>query len=70
MRDGGDHLTVQHVPAWIYQASYPAWFLLEERFLACFNHWYDLLASFPAPGSIQFDGREADYKGFMFKLKE
>lgn len=70
LRNGGDLLTVQHVPAWIYHASYPAWFLSEGQFLACFNHGYDLLASFPAPGSLQFDGGLADYKGFIFKLKK
>src|SRR5207249_4552400 len=41
MRDGRDRLTVQHVPAWIYEASYPAWFLSEERFLTCFHARYD-----------------------------
>ena len=33
MCDGSTRLTVEHVPAWIYPASYPAWFLSEERFL-------------------------------------
>jgi len=33
-----DRLTVQHVPASIYRASYPAWFFSWERFLGAVNH--------------------------------
>jgi putative methyltransferase (TIGR04325 family) len=67
LRSGRDRLTLEHVPAWIYPAVYPAWFLSEKRFLALFADRYELLASFPGLDTTQPDGDEADYKGFIFK---
>ncbi len=69
LRGGRDRLTVQHVPAWIYPAVYPCWFLLEERFLAAFTGSYDQIAEFKAMDATQPDGGEADYKGFIFRIK-
>jgi putative methyltransferase (TIGR04325 family) len=69
MRNGTTRLTVEHVPEWIYKASYPSWFLSEERFLECFASRYELLASFPALDGLHPEGGEADYKGFFFELK-
>lgn len=68
MRNGTARLTVQHVPEWIYRASYPAWFLSEQRFIECFEPRYKLIASFPALDATQPEGGEADYKGFIFEL--
>ena len=65
--DGRDRLTVQHVPAWIYKASYPAWFLSEEKFLAGFRSKYDLVAIFSALDKLDPEGGKADYKGFVFE---
>ena len=67
MRSGRDRLTVQRVPPWIYEASYPAWFLSEQRFLACFEKDYRLLTSFSALDTHHPEGDEADYKGFIFQ---
>jgi putative methyltransferase (TIGR04325 family) len=69
MRNGTTRLTVESVPERIYKASYPSWFLSEERFLRCFSPRYDLLASFPALDRLNPEGGEADYKGFLFELK-
>jgi putative methyltransferase (TIGR04325 family) len=67
--NGRDRLTVEHVPAWIYPASYPSWFLSEKRFLAHFEPRYKLVASFPALDAIDPEGGKAKYKGFIFELK-
>lgn len=41
-----DRLTLQHVPPEIYEASYPSWFLNEEKFLNHFNGNYKIIADF------------------------
>ena len=64
---GFDRLTIQRVPDWIYPAVYPCWFLSEHRFLEQFNGQYDLLTSFPALDTLQPDGDEAYFKGYIFK---
>ena len=69
MRNGQDRLTVQHVPASIYKASYPAWFLSERRFLDCFRERYTLEYDFAGADRVQPDGGEAYFKGFQFQLK-
>ena len=40
-----DILTIQNVPAEIYNASYPSWFLSESKFIMAFNN-YRLQATF------------------------
>ncbi|MES2696143.1 MAG: methyltransferase, TIGR04325 family [Verrucomicrobiota bacterium] len=42
-----DVAKVQHVPASIYRASYPCWFLSRRRFLAHFEGRYTLRAELP-----------------------
>jgi putative methyltransferase (TIGR04325 family) len=69
LRAGRDRLTLEHVPAWIYPAVYPSWFLSEKRFLGFFAGHYDLLASFRALDTLHPDGGEADYKGFLFRRR-
>ena len=69
MRNGTTRLTVEHVPEWIYKASYPSWFLAEDRFLQCFAPRYELLASFQALDGLHPEGGEADYKGLYFELR-
>ena len=69
LRGGRDRLTLEHVPAWIYPAVYPSWFLSEKRFLDFFAGKYELLASFRALDTTHPDGGEADYKGFLFRRR-
>lgn len=64
-----DLLTVQHVPDWIYRASYPAWFLSEERFLHSFGKHYRLVASFAALDALHPEKGSAAWKGFIFELQ-
>ena len=66
---GRDLLTVQHVPEWIYRATYPAWFLSEERFLSKFRKRYDMIVDFPALDTLQPDKGQAYWKGFIFELR-
>jgi putative methyltransferase (TIGR04325 family) len=70
MRDGRERLTVQHVPEWIYKASYPAWFLSRNVVMAKFHARYDLLAEFHALDTAQPEQGEADYLGFIFERKK
>lgn len=44
--DKPDRLTIEHVPADIYQAEYPAWFFNLEKFLAFMAEEYSLFESF------------------------
>lgn len=68
-RSGRDRLTVQHVPAWIYDASYPAWFLSEPSFLKIFADRYELVCEYVADEDLHPEGEEAVFKGFQFQLK-
>lgn len=70
MRDDRDRLTVEHVPEWLYPASYPAWFLSETRFLLAFEAKYEQLVRFTAIDTLQPEGGEADFRGFLFRLKD
>ena len=47
---GGARLTVQHVPASIYRASYPCWFLDRAGLLAVLATHYRLAWELPSPG--------------------
>lgn len=64
-----DRLTVQQVPASIYPASYPAWFLSKDRFLAKFAREYTLVHNFPALDRLQPEDEPAFYEGFIFERK-
>jgi len=62
--DGDDRLTVQTVPASIYPASYPAWFISRAKFQAVMQlNGYEVLMEFPGddPTDIGY------YKGLLFK---
>jgi putative methyltransferase (TIGR04325 family) len=63
-----DRLTVQRVPAWIYPASYPAWFFAEPGLLAHFAADYMRLAAFPALDRPELPGTYACTKGFIYRL--
>jgi putative methyltransferase (TIGR04325 family) len=68
--DTTDRLTVQNVPANIYPASYPAWFLNTAKLLNAFTANYSLIADFdPYPGIIiPLEGQvNGYYKGYILK---
>jgi putative methyltransferase (TIGR04325 family) len=68
-RSGCDRLTVQHVPAWIYDASYPAWFLSEPSFRKILADRYELICEYVDDEDLHPEGEEAVFKGFQFQLK-
>jgi putative methyltransferase (TIGR04325 family) len=68
-RSGRDRLTVQHVPAWIYSASYPAWFLSEPAFLRVLAERYELVCDYVSNEELHPHGELATFKGFQFQLR-
>jgi putative methyltransferase (TIGR04325 family) len=69
----GERITRQVVPPEIYKASYPAWFLNEQKFIGAFLAKYDLLdafdSAFDAEGRLE-DGTRVYRKGFYFKRRK
>lgn len=64
-----DRLTVQKVRPEIYGASYPAWFLNEEKFLGIIKKNYELIADFDSIGGKILVGKDISFaKGFLFKM--
>lgn len=65
-----DIITLQKVPPQVYDASYPCWFLSEEKFLNFFESRYNLIADFSALGGVvNRHGVKGEYKGFIFETK-
>ncbi len=69
-RSGIARLTVQHVPAWLYNASYPAWFLSEPSFRKIFANRYELACEYAAEEELHPEGEKAVSKGFQFELMQ
>lgn len=67
--NGGDRLTVQHVPESIYKASYPVWFLSEPRFRQIWARDYEQLCEYMVDDKIRPRADNAVFKGFQFDLK-
>ena len=70
--EGNDVLTIQKVPAEIYDASYPSWLFNKKTFLKSFLNNYCLQIEFNShEGFIINTGTvSANYKGFILKKKE
>ncbi|MFI5335185.1 MAG: methyltransferase, TIGR04325 family [Opitutales bacterium] len=64
-----DRLTVQKVPAWIYPASYPAWFFNEAGLEAHFEPAYNMLASFHALDRPELSDALAWSRGYIYRLR-
>ena len=67
LEKGGDRITIQKVPDQIFPASYPCWFLSQERFLETMGDRYELLADFE--GFDRVDVQDSVFKGFIFRRK-
>lgn len=68
LRGERDRLTVQTVPAHIYQASYPTWFFAKTAFLKHFEGRYEKIAEFDAlSGAMRIGLSLAFDRGFIFK---
>ncbi len=70
IESNSERITVQVVPEFIYNASYPAWFFNEQKFVNAFSLRYKLVNEFES----KFDPREqlddkvwSYRKGFVFK---
>jgi putative methyltransferase (TIGR04325 family) len=63
-----DRLTVQYVPAWIYKASYPIWFLSETSFQKVFAPHYRLICEYVAEREPARKGTVI-FKGFQFEAR-
>lgn len=62
---GEDRITVQKVPSWIYDASYPCRFFNEKKLLGLFREArYELVESFLSPDSANIS---SIFKGFILK---
>ena len=62
-REGRDRLTVQRVPADIYPATYPCWFLDEKRLRAVLGRSFDVVAEFDSSDEANLPSY---FKGFIF----
>ena len=62
-----DRLTVQHVPEWIYPASYPAWFFCESNLRDHFTGRYELVAAFPALDNPEVKGVSTRSGGLIYQ---
>lgn len=62
-----DRITIQKVPPWIYEASYPCWLFDEGRFVSFFqDNGYEMVESF-----LSLGGKTKIYedKGFIWKKR-
>jgi putative methyltransferase (TIGR04325 family) len=62
-------LTVQHVPAEIYEASYPAWFLAERRIISLIERDYALRWRAPDTETWEIDGEPVQNSLWFFERK-
>jgi putative methyltransferase (TIGR04325 family) len=64
-----DRLTIQKVPESIYKATYPAWFLNEDKFLMAWLNEYVIKAEFPdsIDGVSIIEDKICYRKGFYFE---
>lgn len=65
-RHARHRLTIQQVPREIYQASYPAWFLSEERFLAAAGAHYVLRQRVVGDECWEVDGERVHSQLLVF----
>ncbi len=65
--DDTTQLTVQRVPPWIYEASYPCWFLSRSRFFDCLSPRYGLMTEFICPDKANIP---SEFRGFLFKSQQ
>jgi putative methyltransferase (TIGR04325 family) len=67
---GDERMTIQKVPAEIYEASYPAWFFNMEKFRDFFSADYEMIAEFDTVESFNLGEIHGSRgKGFIFEKK-
>jgi len=65
-----DRITIQKVPPYYYEASYPAWFLNYQKLKELLLTKYDLVAEHINEEVLYFYGKRVPYQGFTMRLKE
>jgi putative methyltransferase (TIGR04325 family) len=66
--DGTERITIQSVPAWIYEATYPCRFLSEPNFIKAFeDSGYRMVESFSA---LDRTNIPSIFKGFIFTCRD
>ena len=65
----GDRLTIQRVPPFYYEASYPAWFLDYNNVKAFLLARYELLEEYVNDQFLYLYGEKINYRGFVMKLR-
>lgn len=67
-----DHnrICLQQVPAEIYQASYPCWFLHYEEVKRQVGSKYEIISEHANDGTLYLDGRKVRSKGLLAGLKK
>lgn len=63
-------LTVQRVPPEIYDASYPAWFLCQERVLSLLADRYQVVCRYPDREYWEIDGENVYNALWLFQERE
>jgi putative methyltransferase (TIGR04325 family) len=61
---GGERITVQRVPSWIYSASYPSWFLNTSRFEAAFAPAYSKVTDWTCSDWSNLS--DTYFKGYLY----
>jgi putative methyltransferase (TIGR04325 family) len=64
-----NRITIQQVPPFYYEASYPAWFLHYEEVVEVLGKYYTMIASYNNEQILYLDGQLLHYKGFIMQLK-
>jgi putative methyltransferase (TIGR04325 family) len=67
--DDPDRITIEHVPAEIYRAEYPAWFFNRNKLIQTLAPRYSLFESLPANDKLELSGAKVEYLAMMFIRK-
>ena len=62
-----DIITVQHVPASIFPASYPSWLFARRRMMAAVSSRYREVARFGGGEQLTFHRRQIAHEGWLFE---
>ncbi len=65
----GDRLTIQKVPPFYYEATYPAWFLDYNNVKTLLLARYDLVEEYTNDQFLYLYGEKINYRGFIMKLR-
>lgn len=62
-----DRITIQKVPKGIYNASYPAWFFSEKKFMSYISNHFNIVSDFTRDVNANLASR---FKGFLLTKRE